>query len=228
MNIYTEFGNSTVKSLLTENGKNTFFNFSDFETYKKWSNNFNCQQKIIFTNEKYMDRISELNNAEIITKKSIKHSVDYCYNMDELGIDRLLLVEYAARKTDKSFIIFSFGTCFTVNIVKNKVFRGGVIIPSSYELTETIRRVPALKTILDKKKNKTDKFKEFSSATFDTADSVETGIFLMYKGIIETVISENIDCEIIITGGSDYIPFEIFRSFSFDKNMLLKAVKELC
>jgi pantothenate kinase type III len=156
-----------------------------------------------------------------ISKYDIPERLEYSYDKKQLGIDRMLICEYLYSEFSEDFILFSFGSALTVNIIKDSVFEQGLIVSSKYLNYSSLMRLGDLKSL-------TGEFGyEKSAIPQNTRQAVLNGIIKMENSFIKDILSENKDINIFITGGDEYIPFGIFDNFYYSENLLLNSIEKL-
>ena len=156
-----------------------------------------------------------------ITKNDIPTSLEYIYDRKQLGIDRMLICEYLFSEFSKNFILFSFGSALTVNIVKDSIFEQGLIVPSKFLNYSSIMRLGDLKRLTGEfgyEKTETPK---------NTRQAVLNGIIKMENSFIKDILSEHKNVDIFITGGDKNIPFGIFNNLYYSENLLLNSIESL-
>ncbi|MCK9224668.1 MAG: type III pantothenate kinase [Candidatus Muirbacterium halophilum] len=214
-----------MKKVIAEAG-NSFFKikynnrvfFAKYQDIEKLLSKFNIKELLICNTaqkdfSKYTFLYSEFN------KYYIKPQLKYNYDFSELGIDRILASEFIFSNFSSNFILFSFGSALTVNIIKNSVFEQGYIVSSKYKNYKSLMELGNLKSLTgDYKIKKTNK-------SLNTKQAVINGILKMENAFIKEIITENNEFDIFLTGGDKNIPFNLFKSFYYSDNFVLNAME---
>ena len=120
--------------------------------------------------------ILEIKNLKL--NKLIKINIK---NIKQLGSDRI--VNSIAGKKFKNCLIIDFGTATTFDIVKNKVYEGGVIAPGVKLSMKNLSQSTALLPIF-KLKNKQKSYGK------NTIDALNAGFVWGYDGLINNIINK--------------------------------------
>jgi len=166
-------------------------------------------------------KISSIELKQINIKKMIKIKV----NKKQIGSDRLANALSVSNKIN-NYIIIDFGTATTFDVVKKNIYLGGIIAPgielSLRNLSNSASLIPKIKFIKSKKvlgKN--------------TKDSVNSGFFWGYTGLINNIIklimreTKN-KYKIILTGGLAHLLKDaIDYKCNVDKDITLKGLIRL-
>ena len=166
-------------------------------------------------------KISSIELKQINIKKMIKIKV----NKKQIGSDRLANALSVSNKIN-NYIIIDFGTATTFDVVKKNIYLGGIIAPgielSLKNLSNNASLKPKIKFIKSKKvlgKN--------------TKDSVNSGFFWGYTGLINNIIklimreTKN-KYKIILTGGLAHLLKDAINyKCNVDKDIKLKGLIRL-
>tara|TARA_Y100000768_G_scaffold380768_1_gene358379 strand:- start:435 stop:1181 length:747 start_codon:yes stop_codon:yes gene_type:complete len=154
-------------------------------------------------------------------KKMIKINLK---NIKQLGSDRI--VNSIEGKKFKNCLIIDFGTATTFDIVKNKVYEGGVIAPgvklSMKNLIQSTALLPPFNLTYTRK-----------SYGKNTKDALNAGFILGYEGLINNIINKitekwKMNYKIILTGGYAVLFKKIFkRKVIVDQNITIKGVSRV-
>ena len=237
--IVGDIGNTSTRICLIDDSDQILKSII-FETKKIFLKNFNkkifnrllnkrIKKKILFSSVvpnafKKIKYDLEKKNLEVIEikklnlKKLIKINIR---NISQLGSDRI--VNSIEGKKYKNCLIIDFGTATTFDIVKNKVYEGGVIAPGVKLSIENLSQSTALLPIFNLK----NKQKSFGK---NTKDALNAGFIWGYEGLINNIINKitqkwRMKYKIILTGG--YAPFfkKIIQKKTFvDQNITIKGI----
>ena len=144
-------------------------------------------------------------------------------NIKQLGSDRI--VNSIAGKKFKNCLIIDFGTATTFDIVKNKVYEGGVIAPGVKLSMKNLSQSTALLPIF-KLKNKQKSYGK------NTIDALNAGFVWGYDGLINNMINKIIQkwkmkYKIILTGGYAMFFKKIIKKKTIiDQNITIKGLSK--
>ena len=144
-------------------------------------------------------------------------------NIKQLGSDRI--VNSIAGKKFKNCLIIDFGTATTFDIVKNKVYEGGVIAPGVKLSMKNLSQSTALLPIF-KLKNKQKSYGK------NTIDALNAGFVWGYDGLINNIINKIIQkwkmkYKIILTGGYAMFFKKIIKKKTIiDQNITIKGLSK--
>ena len=144
-------------------------------------------------------------------------------NIKQLGSDRI--VNSIAGKKFKNCLIIDFGTATTFDIVKNKVYEGGVIAPGVKLSMKKLSQSTALLPIF-KLKNKQKSYGK------NTIDALNAGFVWGYDGLINNIINKIIQkwkmkYKIILTGGYAMFFKKIIKKKTIiDQNITIKGLSK--
>ena len=162
--------------------------------------------------------ILEIKNLKL--NKLIKINIK---NIKQLGSDRI--VNSIAGKKFKNCLIIDFGTATTFDIVKNKVYEGGVIAPGVKLSMKNLSQSTALLPIF-KLKNKQKSYGK------NTIDALNAGFIWGYDGLINNIINKitqkwKMKYKIILTGGyAMFFKNIIKKKTVVDKNITIKGLSK--
>ena len=149
---------------------------------------------LVYLSKNYFNIEPMIINADL--KLPISFDVD---NPNELGADRLVsIVEAQLKYPDKNLVVIDFGTATTFDVLKNRVYAGGCILPGiNLSLNALVKGTAKLPNIrLEKPKSVFGK---------NTAEHINAGIYFGTIGQIKEILNkirEDIpDIYIITTGG---------------------------
>ena len=154
-------------------------------------------------------------------KKLIKINIK---NIDQLGSDRI--VNSIEGKKYKNCLIVDFGTATTFDIVRNKIYEGGVIAPG---VKLSIKNLSQSTALLPKFKLKNIQ----KSYGKNTKDALNAGFIWGYDGLINNIINKitknwKMKYKIILTGGyANLFKKIIKRRTIVDQNITIKGVSEV-
>jgi len=145
------------------------------------------------------------------------------YDLDKLGTDRIANIEEATAKYDKNVVIVDIGTAITIDVVKEGVFMGGLILPGLNSAFKSLSNdADAIENI------------EFDIPNNiignNTADCVKSGIYFgwvsMIEGLFQKIkVSYNQDFTLILTGGfSQTLSPHILVPHTVDKMLTLNGI----
>ena len=118
-------------------------------------------------------------------------------NINQIGSDRI--VNSIEGKKYKNCLIIDFGTATTFDIVKNRVYEGGVIAPGVKLSMKNLSQSTALLPMFNLK-NKQNSYGK------NTKDALNAGFIWGYEGLINNIINKitlkwKMKYKIILTGG---------------------------
>ena len=161
-------------------------------------------------------RVFEIKDLKInrIIKTKLKK-----YN--QLGSDRISNALGSLKY--KNSIIIDFGTATTFDIVKNRVYEGGVISPGINLSIQNLNKSTALLPILNLKKQQKNYGK-------NTQEALNAGFLWGYEGLINNIIKKissrsKINYKIILTGGyANFFKKNIKYKTIIDQNVTIKGI----
>ncbi len=173
--------------------------------------------------DKLYKSVKESSNAPITLMNSNMSPLlkDSPYDMDSLGVDRMLAIHGAIIKKDAPFILCDLGTATTLNIVnhQNKLI-GGLILPGLSMSLEALKQKTGLlpKITLEgcvKKLPKT------------TEENIRSGIILSLVYTAQTIAHQT-GFPLILTGGhSEHIKSHFEMPVKVYPNLLIEGMRDL-
>ena len=164
-------------------------------------------------------------NIYFLDKKLLKMLISKKVNLKQLGSDRIANFLGCLHEFPKSknFLIIDFGTATTIDIIKNSVYEGGIILPGL--LTSYNNLIDSASLI---NKFKFDKTKLIYGK--NTSEALLSGSYNGYSILIEGYIKKlnslfNKKFKIAITGGYGNIFINKFKNSYFDNNLTFKGLK---
>ena len=154
-------------------------------------------------------------------KKLIKINIK---NTGQLGSDRI--VNSIEGKKFKNCLIIDFGTATTFDIVKNKVYQGGVIAPGIKLSINNLSQSTALLPMFNLKNNQ-------KSYGKNTKDALNAGFIWGYEGLINNIINKitlnwKMNYKIILTGGyANFFKKKIKKTTIVDQDITIKGVSRV-
>ncbi|PLX16437.1 MAG: hypothetical protein C0601_10240 [Candidatus Muiribacterium halophilum] len=220
---YIEFGHSNIKSFNAVHN----INHKDLKELKRFVQGKDDKFIFIITNETLRKDVEDFFKKEKIDhlelrKENIIKNLEYRYDTNDIGIDRMLLCEYISRKGIADFVFISFGTAITFNIVSNNVFKGGAIIPSAYKMYSSLYSLSGIRSKITKDMRYKRSGNHFSR---NTQESVSYGIYELINSYIERYLNTFDRFEFFSTGGG--IEHQMIldnTKIKYDKELFYKAV----
>ena len=173
--------------------------------------------KNIFKGSNY--NVLEIKNFNL--KKLIKINIK---NISQLGSDRI--VNSIEGKKFKNCLIIDFGTATTFDIVRNKVYEGGVIAPGIRLSMKNLSQSTALLPMFNLK----NKQKSYGK---NTKDALNAGFIWGYEGLINNIIYKitanwKMNYKIVLTGGyAAFFKKIIKKKTKVDQNITIKGVSKV-
>ena len=135
----------------------------------------------------------------IIKSRDILPFLKIKYNLKEIGADRLANSMAIINSKITNSIVIDFGTATTFEVIKNKIFLGGIIFPGINLSKNTLINKASLLNNTEVKKTK-------KIIANNTKQSIQSGFYWGYllaiNGLIKKISIENkFKPKIIITGG---------------------------
>ena len=182
---------------------------------KKFNKYFQLHKKLLSNNENKLCVISSvvpkltkiiLKNVKKESFKFFKVKGDSAYNkfkinydLNQIGADRIANSVAVIESKISDSIVIDFGTATTFEVVKNRVFVGGLIFPGINLSKESLVKKASL--LKDAKIIKTQKI-----IANNTINSIQSGFYWGYifaiNGIIKKIIKEQkFKPKIVLTGG---------------------------
>ncbi len=169
-------------------------------------------------------KVFKLNVIEIKKlnlKKMIKINIK---NFGQLGSDRI--VNSIEGKKFKNCLIVDFGTATTFDIVKNRIYEGGVIAPGVKLSMKNLSQSTALLPMFNLK----NKQRSYGK---NTKDALNAGFIWGYEGLINNIINKitlnwKMNYKIILTGGyAKFFKKVIKKKTIIDQNITIKGVAKV-
>ncbi len=138
-------------------------------------------------------------NTFIVRSKNINQFLKINYNLEEVGADRLANSIAIINNNISNSIVVDFGTATTFEVIKSKIFLGGIIFPGiNLSKNTLIKKTSLLKNTEITKTNKV--------VAKNTKRSIQSGFYWGYlmaiNGLIKKISEENkFKPKIILTGG---------------------------
>ncbi|APT72718.1 pantothenate kinase [Thermosipho sp. 1063] len=237
MKLLFDVGNTHTTIALTDNGKK--FNIKRISTYSLqtedelyvylkmlFSENYdqiivssvvpNINHIFEFFSKKYIGKDAVFLNAKLY--KNIKWDVRV---PSDIGADRVANVIAAEKDYGNNAIIVDFGTAITIDVLKNGIYEGGVIIPGFGMMVNALFKGTA----------KLPKVELKPSDAFigkDTESNIRIGVInTVLEGIIkvvEKIKSETEITSVIFTGGQSKIIMDYKKDVIYDLELGLRGI----
>jgi len=142
----------------------------------------------------------------------------------QLGSDRI--ANAIGAKQFKNCLVIDFGTATTFDVIKNKVYEGGVIAPGVKLSLMNLNKSTALLPLINLKKNQ-------KSYGKNTKEALNAGFVWGYEGLINNIINKIISKEknkykIILTGGyASFFKRIIKEKISIDQDITIKGITKV-
>ncbi len=218
-----------LKSIIFDT-KNIFLKGYIKKVFKKFSKK-NLEKKILFScvvpqalkkiKNTFKKRFNILEIKNLNLKKMIKINIK---STKQLGSDRI--VNSIEGRRFNNCLIVDFGTATTFDIVKNKIYEGGVIAPginlSIKNLSQSTALLPMIK--LKIKQNSYGK---------NTKDALNAGFVWGYEGLINNIINKiiqnrKIRYKIILTGGyANFFKSKIKKKVIVDQDITIRGISRV-
>jgi len=196
--LLADIGNSRVHIY---NGK--WVEHLDYESaFRKYARE---RVKYISVQHRLKERLKEFRNWEDISDK-IRLDGEY----STMGVDRKALC-----LSHKSGLFISAGSAITVDIVENRKYLGGFILPGIWAYLRAYRDISSA---LDVELNRDIK----DSLAKNTTDSISYGIIYSIISIIERHKKEK---QIYITGGDGELLSKFLEGSIYDEELIFKGIK---
>jgi len=166
----------------------------------------------------------------LIMKNNLRLPIEIEYeNKDKLGSDRIANAVGAVSLFNNSeILIIDAGTAITIDVIINKVFKGGAILPGLQTMFNSLFQNTKALPLISFNKNE----ENFYFPAKNTEDCIKVGIIkgVEYQiiGFIDYFLNIFPNGKIILTGGdSDYLEKLIKRPIFVDKFLALKGLIEI-
>ena len=142
----------------------------------------------------------------------------------QLGSDRN--ANAIGAKKFKNCLVLDFGTATTFDVIRNKVYEGGVIAPGVKLSIMNLNKNTALLPLINLKKNQ----KHYGK---NTKEALNAGFVWGYEGLINNIIDKIISKEknkykIILTGGyASFFKRIIKKKISIDQDITIKGITKV-
>ncbi len=237
-----DIGNTFTKiSIINENFK--IFKLFNFRTKKILQNkrkNFFLTNVIYNKLDKKVLFSSVVPKAFKIIKKSLTKKKFKVFEIKELKVQKILKIRvknYKQLGSDRisnaigslkynNSIVIDFGTATTFDIIKDKIYEGGVISPGINLSISNLSKSTALLPILNLKKAQKNYGK-------NTQEALNAGFIWGYEGLINNIIKKissksKIKYKIILTGGhAKLFKNHIHYQTIIDQNITIKGVAKV-
>tara|TARA_Y100000389_G_scaffold112762_1_gene109876 strand:+ start:2734 stop:3480 length:747 start_codon:yes stop_codon:yes gene_type:complete len=145
-------------------------------------------------------------------------------NKKQLGSDRI--ANAIGAKIFRNCLILDFGTATTFDVIRNKVYEGGVIAPGVKLSMMNLNKSTALLPLINLKKNQ----KTYGK---NTKEALNAGFVWGYEGLINNIIYKIISggknkFKIILTGGyASFFKKIIKQKISIDQDITIKGIAKV-
>ena len=233
--IYVDIGNSRIKVSLWREGrfdpKIVYLNsVSDFS---KWYDDHRLgNEEIILASvvKSKVDEFKQLVNQDMIVQLDVSQIpsswLDY-KTADTLGIDRFLTCLGASSKSNSSVIVIDTGTACTIDYMdKEKVFRGGVIMPGLSTIHKAVQvNIPELPHVDESIPN------DFPGKSSEEAVKWGTNGVMKYsvEQFINQIKAGDKNAQVYITGGDAMALSKLIDlDHSLEGKLLFEGMKLFC
>ena len=154
-------------------------------------------------------------------RKLIKINVK---NKKQLGSDRI--ANAIGVKKYINCLVLDFGTATTFDVIRNRVYEGGVIAPGVKLSIKNLSKATALLPMINLK----NKQKTYGK---NTKEALNAGFVWGYEGLINNIISkiiskDKLKYKIILTGGyANFFKSIIKRKVLIDQNITVKGIAKV-
>ncbi len=193
----------------------------------------NVKKKILFSSvvpfalKRIKNCLKDLNKDAVEIKKfNLKRLIKLnIKNVNQIGSDRI--VNSIEGKKYKNCLIIDFGTATTFDIVKNRVYEGGVIAPGVKLSMKNLSQSTALLPMFNLK-NKQNSYGK------NTKEALNAGFIWGYEGLINNIINKitlkwKMKYKIILTGGYSIFFKKMIKKKGVivDKDITIKGVAKV-
>lgn len=222
MRIYCDIGNSAIKCFNQELNQVEIFRTNEVEDFSKF-NLFTKVSKIIFASVVpsktiFLKQFADAKNIVINEVDASQIKLESANEIDKskMGIDILLNSWYCSEKSSAAIVV-SFGTATVVSVIKEKTLAGYAIMPglnlSIETLNQNTAKIKDQKFIFDTKVLGTN-----------TASAISVGVLQSQIAYIKTLVKENPNAQLFITGGEADKIKSFFKDATFIEQMTLEAL----
>jgi len=228
MVVLIDVGNSFVKVAYSTNGE--ISRISSFPTNSVRRDPFLIKEVVSSNDFKDVVVCSVVDSITEILKKELPEALfissrlnlplKFDYNLEQIGADRIANASAACIEHGDDVVVVSIGTAVCVDVVREKVFKGGAIFPGFHlmfsSLSEGTSAIP-LVTL--------DEIPPGFPGR-DSQECVRAGVFYSVLGGIRQVLGQvEGSCSVVLTGGDaeilkDSLDFAIYDSDLTFKGMI--------
>ncbi|CAM3646526.1 type III pantothenate kinase [Erysipelothrix urinaevulpis] len=171
----------------------------------------------------FIQGIESFKHLEVVEIKS--HDSKYInieqsnYNFEQLGVDRMLVVDAAVMRYHGNRLVCDFGTATTFNIIgQDDGLKGGMILPgigmSIKALAHNTGQLPFI-----------NKNGYVGYEANNSVDNIRSGVILSQLSLLENIVKVHDIETIIITGGNAGLMHQHLKlEHIVDKDLLLKGL----
>ncbi len=145
-------------------------------------------------------------------------------NKNQIGSDRI--ANAIGVKKYRNCLVLDFGTATTFDVIRNRVYEGGVIAPGVKLSIKNLSKATALLPMINLK----NKQKTYGK---NTKEALNAGFVWGYEGLINNIISkiisrDKLKYKIILTGGyANFFKRIIKRKVLIDQNITVKGIAKV-
>jgi type III pantothenate kinase len=240
--IVGDIGNTSTKICIL-NEKFKIIRSFNFETIKIYKKNFLKAVLRKYLNKKLNSNIlfsSVVPKAYKKLKKIFKFTRFKLFEIKDFNLEKIIDINVKSKKllgSDrianaigvkqfKNCLILDFGTATTFDVIRNKVYEGGVIAPGVKLSIMNLNKNTALLPLINLKKNQ----KTYGK---NTKEALNAGFVWGYEGLINNIINKIISKEknkykIILTGGyASFFKKIIKKKLSIDQDITIKGITKV-
>ena len=240
--IVGDIGNTSTKICIL-NEKFKIIRSFNFETIKIYKKNFLKAVLRKYLNKKLNSNIlfsSVVPKAYKKLKKIFKFTRFKLFEIKDFNLEKIIDINVKSKKllgSDrianaigvkqfKNCLILDFGTATTFDVIRNKVYEGGVIAPGVKLSIMNLNKNTALLPLINLKNNQKNYGK-------NTKEALNAGFVWGYEGLINNIINKIISKEknkykIILTGGyASFFKKIIKKKLSIDQDITIKGITKV-
>jgi len=240
--IVGDIGNTSTKICIL-NEKFKIIRSFNFETIKIYKKNFLKAVLRKYLNKKLNSNIlfsSVVPKAYKKLKKIFKFTRFKLFEIKDFNLEKIIDINVKSKKllgSDrianaigvkqfKNCLILDFGTATTFDVIRNKVYEGGVIAPGVKLSIMNLNKNTALLPLINLKNNQ----KTYGK---NTKEALNAGFVWGYEGLINNIINKIISKEknkykIILTGGyASFFKKIIKKKLSIDQDITIKGITKV-
>jgi type III pantothenate kinase len=171
--------------------------------------------------EKVKDRAkNDLGIEPVIVDAGFNFGFNVEYDLAQIGIDRLIAMFGAKKKLNKkNILLIDFGTAVTIDLLKQDVFKGGIIFPGMNLCFKSLAETSELPEIeFEKSEN---------LLGLNTKTAINAGVFYGICGLVDFYINKFNNLEdicVVATGGYCDLFSKEIKFNSIDKNLVLDGL----